>query len=64
MLDGQALVDVLAASPYGYGWWQGDNDYRVYDKRVENGFIDIVRTSLDAEFWIVNKYLSESTLFL
>jgi hypothetical protein len=60
LLDGQALEDVLLAAPYGYGHFQGENGYRVWDKRIENGFIGFARSRLDAELLIVERYLSEA----
>jgi hypothetical protein len=60
LLDGQAVEDVLLAAPYGYGHFQGEDGYRVWDKRMENGFIGFVRSRLDAELLIVERYLSEA----
>ena len=61
LLDGQTLEDVLAAAPYAYGHFQGDDEYRIWDRRGEkNEFAAFVSSTLDAELWIVEKYVSES----
>ncbi len=59
LLNGQVLDDVLRAAPYGYGHFQGEDGYRIWDRRIENGFIGFAYTPLDAELWIVEQYLSK-----
>jgi len=61
LLDGRTAVDVLATAPYAYGHFQGDDGYRIWDKRTENNeFVAFASSVLDAELWIVKKYLSEN----
>jgi len=62
LLNGRTVEDVLAATPYAYGHFQGEDGYRIWDKRVDkNEFVAFASSTLDAELWIVEKYLSEST---
>ena len=61
LLNGRKLEDVLAEAPYGYGYFQGEEGYRIWDERVENGFVAFAVTTLNAEIWIVEKYLSEES---
>lgn len=62
LLDERALKDVLAAAPYAYGHWQGENGFRIWDKRIKDGSIHFTQSQLDAELWIVEKYLSKSAV--
>ena len=57
LLNGRKLEDVLAEAPYAYGHFQGEDGYRIWDERVEKGFVAFVSTTLEAELWIVEKYL-------
>ena len=61
LLNGRTVEDVLAEAPYDYGHFQGDEGYRIWDKRGEkNEFAAFANSTLDAELWIVEKYLSEN----
>lgn len=61
LLNGRTVEDVLAEAPYAYGHFQGDDGYRIWDKRTkDNDFVAFVGSALDAELWIVEKYLFES----
>lgn len=61
LLNGRTVEDVLAAAPYAYGHFQGDDGYRIWDKRSEkNEFAAFASSTLDAELWIVGKYVSEN----
>ena len=60
LLDGQAIEDVLRAAPYGYGHFQGEDGYRVWDKRIENDYVAFVYSPLDAELWIAEKFIAET----
>jgi len=60
LLNGRKVEDVLAAAPYAYDHFQGGDGYRIWDKRGEkNEFVALVNSTLDAELWIIEKYLSE-----
>lgn len=58
-LTGQSLEEILATAPYKYGHFQGEDGFRLWDERLENGFVHFFDTSLDAQLWIVKTYLSE-----
>ena len=58
-LAGQSLDEILAAAPYKYGHFQGEDGFRVWDERLENEFLHFFYTPLDAQLWIVKTYLSE-----
>ncbi len=59
LLDGQSLEEVLSAAPYKYGHFQGEDGFRIWDERVEEGVVHFAYTPLDAQLWIVKTYLSE-----
>ena len=59
LLGARALEQVLAESPYDFGHFQGEDGYRIYDKRVQDGFVGFAATPLDAHLWIVGKSLTE-----
>jgi len=60
LLGDQALDAVLRAAPYGYGHFQGEDGYRIWDRRIENGFIGFASSPLEAELWIVERYRAET----
>ncbi|WP_420642235.1 hypothetical protein [Candidatus Leptofilum sp.] len=60
LLDGREITAVLQTAPYSYGHFQGENGYRIWDERIENGFVGFAATPQEAELWIVEHYLSES----
>ena len=62
LLNGQPLEEVLSAAPCKYGHFQGEDGYRIWDERLENGFVHFASTPLDAHLWIVEAYLSEQEL--
>ena len=61
LLNGRTVEDILAVTPYAYGHFQGEDGNRIWDKRAEkNKFVAFANSTLDAELWIVEKYLSEN----
>ncbi|RME46456.1 MAG: hypothetical protein D6791_08255 [Chloroflexi bacterium] len=59
LLAGRSLEEVLSAAPYKYGHFQGEDGFRVWDERIENGFLHFYSAALDAQLWIVETYLAE-----
>ena len=55
LLGTRSLDQVLDDSPYDFAHFQGENEYRIYDKRLQDGFIGFAATPLDAQLWIVEK---------
>ena len=60
LLNGRSLAEVLAEAPYGYGHWQGEDGYRVYDTRIKEGYIGMTMTKQEAEMMIVERYSKEA----
>ena len=54
------LQEVLEKSPYAYGYWQGEGGNRIWDKQTTDEYLDLNVSKFDAEFWIVEKYYSDS----
>jgi hypothetical protein len=53
--DPQSLID---ASPYGYGHWQGENGYRIWDDRREPPFIGFAATEAECRERILELILA------
>lgn len=60
LLGSRSLAQVLAESPYEFAHFQGEDGYRIYDKRIDNGFVDFAPTTLDAQLWIVGNSEQDS----
>ena len=59
LLAGRPLEEVLAEAPYEYAHFQGEDGYRLYDMREDDGFKGFVYTPLDAHVWILERYLGK-----
>ena len=59
LLNGQSLEEVLKNAPYKYGHSQGDSLYRGWDERRGVEILRWFPTTLDAQLWVVETYLSE-----
>ena len=59
LLCGRSNEEMLKIAPYRYGWFQGDNGYRIMDDRKEPPFVHIVHSIEEAEIWILERYLCE-----
>ena len=57
-----ARREILAAAPYAYayGHFQGGDGYRIWDERLDPGFVDFSPTAEGAENWIVEQFLAEA----
>lgn len=58
LLAGRPLAQILSEAPYEFGHFQGEDGYRIWDKRMKNKFLHFAPTELDAHLWIVETYLS------
>lgn len=54
-----ARREILAAAPYGYGHFQGEDGYRIWDERLDPGFVGFSPTAEGAEEWIIEQFLRE-----
>ncbi|NOX61146.1 MAG: hypothetical protein GXP42_04260 [Chloroflexi bacterium] len=54
-----SLEEALAEAPYDYDHWQGEDGYRIFDVRVQEGYVGFASSPSDAELWIVERYLAD-----
>jgi hypothetical protein len=59
LLNGRSLPTLLANAPYGYGYFQGEDGYRIWDNRQPNSFVGHAYTPFEAELWIVRQVVAE-----
>ena len=59
LLAGRSLDAVLAEAYYEFAHFQGEDGYRLYDKREKEGFLGFVYTPLDAHLWIVERHMAD-----
>lgn len=57
LLAGRGVTAVLQSAPYKYGHFQGENGYRIWDERNEDGFVGFVATPQEAALWILERHL-------
>ncbi len=55
-----ARREILAAAPFGYGHFQGEDGYRIWDERLDPGFVGFSPTAEGAEDWIIETFLAEA----
>ncbi|MBX3050513.1 MAG: hypothetical protein KF753_03500 [Caldilineaceae bacterium] len=55
-----ARQEILAAAPFGYGHFQGEDGYRIWDERLDPGFVAFASTAEGAEVWIIEQFLQEA----
>ena len=60
LLAGRPKEAVLQEAPYAFGWFQGEDGYRIWDKRETTSFVHFAGSTEDAELWIIERYLSET----
>lgn len=57
-----ARREILARAPYGYGHFQGEDGYRIWDTRLDPGFVGFSPTTEGAEDWIIEQFLAEAVI--
>lgn len=55
-----ARREIMARAPYGYGHFQGEDGYRIWDTRLDSGFVGFSPTTELAENWIIEQFLAEN----
>lgn len=58
MLD-WARQEILVAAPYGYGHFQGEDGYHIWDERLAPGFVSFSPTAEVAEEWTIEQFIQE-----
>ena len=53
LLAGRRLADVLAASPYDFDHWQGEDGYRIFERGSDGRPVTWAMTEDSAVLWIL-----------
>lgn len=60
LLAGRALRDVLAASGYDCGHWQGEDAFRICERGSDGRAVAWAATEREAQLWILERAVSDA----